>query len=88
MSVIDTSLQRIGLKYLIKLSPNKGMSPYTWAAPIEWNGYINNDKISFTQTSNSGYAEYCFDFSNLKEEYQFLNSDIVELIDKAMKVMD
>ncbi len=64
------------------------MNPYSWKAPIEWKGYINNDKISFTQIENSGYAEYCFDFSNLKEEYKFLASDIVELIDKAMKVMD
>jgi hypothetical protein len=88
MSVINTNIQRIGLNYLIKLSANKAMNPYTWAAPIEWTGYINNDKISFTQISNGGYAEHCFDFSNLKEEYKFLKGDIVELIDKAMKVMD
>ena len=88
MATIDTIIQRNGLKYYIKLSPYKSMNPFTRAALSKWNGYINNDKISFTQIRGGGYSEYSFDFSNLQQEYQFLTEDIIELIDKAMRIMD
>lgn len=75
-------------KVSIALNADQAMTPYSWKPPIHWNGIINNKKVQFIQTSRYASDRDDFDWNGFPEDLAYLRSDIVELIDKAMRTMD
>jgi hypothetical protein len=76
------------LKSNFYLDADKDFNPYTWAAPIKWSGIVGGVEVSFKQISPSAYDKSCFDWTDFPDEVSGAIYDIVEAIDKAMKVMD
>ncbi len=70
------------------LIADQGFNPFTWAPPINWKGVVGGYKVSFVQTSHSGYSIEDYDFEGFPEEVVGAIPYIVETIDKAMKTMD
>ena len=83
-----TDYSKHGNKGRLILEGDKAFNPYTWKPPINWEGYIGGEKISFVQTSASGYSEGDYDFSQLPEKFKRLIPEIVSAIDDAMRTMD
>jgi hypothetical protein len=71
-----------------KIAPDKSFIHSTWAPPIQWTGWVNNEQISFIQISRSADGRDDFDFSGFPESCERAIDYIIEAIDKAMKVMD
>lgn len=70
------------------LEADQAFNPYTWSPPINWTGVVGGNKVSFIQTSHSGYTKDDYDFNGFPEEVAVAIPYIVEAIDKAMKTMD
>jgi hypothetical protein len=70
------------------LEPDKPMNPTTWTPPINWSGFVNNDKVHFIQISSSALSERDFDFTDFPMKYKSAIPWIIGAIDDEMKSMD
>lgn len=75
-------------KIYVNLDANQPLNPYTWKAPIEWEGYLGGIPIKFVQISNLAHSLKAFDWTGFPEEYDYLCPIIVKEIDKALSIMD
>lgn len=70
------------------LNPDKGLNPYTFAPPIRWSGFIDNETIIIIQNSTSAIFSGDFEFLTFPQRYNHLKGDIIALIDKSLRTMD
>lgn len=83
-----TDYKKFNRKSYFYLNADKRFNPYTWRAPINWEGIVGGINVKFTQIDNSAYSENCFNWTEFPDELSIAKSDIVEAIDKAMRIMD
>lgn len=76
------------LKSEIHLNCDQAFNPYTWKAPIHWEGYVGDTKVNFIQISEDAISEDSFDWSGFPEKLEYTKGYIVRAIDDAMRVMD
>ncbi len=80
--------QSQSLKSKFYLNSDQAFNPYTWKAPIQWEGIVGGNKIKFTQIANDAFSKDSFDWSEFPEKLEDAKSYIVEAIDEAMRTMD
>lgn len=70
------------------LNADQAFNPYTWCAPIHWEGIVRGNKVRFTQIANDAFSIDSFDWSGFPDKLEGAKSYIVEAIDNAMRAMD
>lgn len=76
------------MKSYFHLNADQSFNPYTWKAPINWEGVVNGHSVKFTQIESDSFNENSFDWYSFPESLAFVKPYIVKAIDDAMRVMD
>lgn len=80
--------QTNSLKSKFYLNADQAFNPYTWQAPIHWEGFVGGNKVKFTQIESDVFSKDSFDWSGFPEKLEEAKSYIAEAIDDAMRTMD
>lgn len=75
MSEINKKLEGDSIK-ILQLNPDQSPNPYTWRAPINWNGTLGGSKLRIIQNDVSSSMLSSFDFIEPID----LDNEIKELI--------
>ena len=76
------------LKIHFFLNANQGFNPYTWQAPIHWEGTVDGERVRFIQIVKDALSINSFNWDGFPEKFNDLKNSIVEAIDEAMRTMD
>jgi hypothetical protein len=80
--------QSKSLKNNFYLNADQAFNPYTWHAPIHWEGIVGGNKVKFIQIASNAFCKDSFDWSGFPDKLEETKSYIVEAIDNAMRTMD
>ncbi len=75
-------------KSSIALNSSRPITPYSYTSPIEWTGFVNNERVKILHISPSSSHKDDFIFEEYPTQLNHLKSDIIHLIDKKLKTLN
>lgn len=84
---LDVSAYHLG-RNKIYLNSDKQIDTYHITYPITWKGLLNGNKVEITQKTSSSSFMDDYEFVIYPEEFSDLKGEIVQVIDRYLRILD